>query len=112
MSDRLSLAHAIEEAAGLERAKAEQLASAIFVAIEGNVATKADLRAEGTMLRSELTEFRGGVRADLARIDGALDRLRSQVSAMEGRVVLRLIGVMLALFGLLFVSLHYWPPHG
>jgi hypothetical protein len=43
VSDRLALANAIE-AAGIERAQAESIASAIARFVEGNTATKADLR--------------------------------------------------------------------
>ena len=53
MSDRLTLAHAIEDA-GIERTKAERMASAIFDAIRDNVATKADIaavRADGRRSR-------------------------------------------------------------
>lgn len=42
MSDRLALANAIEDG-GIDRAKAERIASVIFDAIHDNVATKADL---------------------------------------------------------------------
>jgi hypothetical protein len=51
VSDRLALANAIEDA-GIERHKAQRLASVIFDAIHDNVATKADLLA----LESRLTE--------------------------------------------------------
>ena len=51
MSDRLALSNAIEDA-GIERHKAQRLASVIFDAIHDNVATKADLLA----LESRLTE--------------------------------------------------------
>ena len=50
MSDRLALANAIEDA-GIQRAKAERLASVIIDAIRDNVATKADLAA----LKHDLT---------------------------------------------------------
>ena len=43
MSDRLALANAIE-AAGIDRAKAERVASVIVDIIHDNAATKADLR--------------------------------------------------------------------
>ena len=43
MSDRLALANAIE-AAGIERTKAEGIATAIATFVDGNAATKADLR--------------------------------------------------------------------
>jgi len=51
VSDRLALSNAIEDA-GIERHKAQRLASVIFDAIHDNVATKADLLA----LESRLTE--------------------------------------------------------
>ena len=44
MSDRLALANAIEDA-GIERSKAERVASVIVDAIHDNVATKADVQA-------------------------------------------------------------------
>jgi hypothetical protein len=44
VSDRLALANAIEDA-GIERGKAQRLASVIFDAIHDNVATKADVQA-------------------------------------------------------------------
>jgi hypothetical protein len=43
MSDRLALANAIQDA-GIERDKAERLATVIFNAIHDNVATKADVQ--------------------------------------------------------------------
>jgi len=82
MSDRLTLAHAIEDA-GIERSKAERTASVIFDAIHDNVATKADVAA---------------VRADLALVE---HRLRT-----------RLGGLMVVLVGALFAALRYWPPPG
>ncbi len=50
MSDRLTLAHAIEDA-GIERAKAERVASAIVDLIHDNVATKADVATISADLR-------------------------------------------------------------
>ena len=54
MSDRLALSNAIEDA-GIERHKAQRLASVIFDAIHDNVATKADVTAAGSTLRHDLT---------------------------------------------------------
>jgi len=62
-ADRLALAHAIEDA-GIARDKAERVASAIFDAINDNVATKADLFA----VRSDLAAAIAATRADIARI--------------------------------------------
>jgi len=79
-TNRLSLTNALE-AAKIERA-AERIASEIFDAIHGNVATKADLAA---------------LKADLER----------QV-ASEGNRLAALIFIVAAL---LFGALHLWPPH-
>jgi hypothetical protein len=54
MSDRLALSNAIEDA-GIERHKAERLASVIFDAIHDNVATKADLQQAIDRLKHDLT---------------------------------------------------------
>jgi len=73
MADRLTLAHAIEDA-GIERTRAEALAGAILEAIHDNVATKVDLRE----LRSEL-------RADIEGLRGETKELRSELKAdIEG----------------------------
>jgi hypothetical protein len=93
-TDRLTLAHVIEEA-GIERAGAERIASAIFDAISDNVATKQDIAA----LRAELKNDIAAVRADLALV--------------EHRLMTRLGALIVVLAGLLFAALHYWPPgHG
>ncbi len=89
MVDRLDLANAFE-AAGIERKAAEHLAAEIFDAIRENVATKADL-AE---IRAEMREME-------LRLDTRIDR-----------VVVRLGTLIVALTGILFAALHYWPPHG
>jgi hypothetical protein len=50
MSDRLALAHVIEDA-GIPRDKAENVATAIARFIEGSAATKADVQAsEGRVM--------------------------------------------------------------
>ncbi len=79
-ADRLALAHAFEDA-GIVRDKAERVASAIFDAINDNVATK----------------------ADIARVELRLD-------LVEHRLMTRLGGLVVVMVGLLFAALHYWPP--
>ena len=65
MSDRLALANAIEDA-GIERAKAERVASVIFDAIHDNVATKADVQASEAAVRHDLQASTAATRADIA----------------------------------------------
>lgn len=139
MSDRLALSSAIEDA-GIERAKATHIASVIFDALHQHVAAKADVQASEATLRSEMaalradlqggfaqmdsrfaqavTGLRGEAQSGFAQMDGkfaredvAMERLRSTVREMEGRMVLRLGGWLAVLFGLFFAALHAWPPH-
>jgi hypothetical protein len=53
MSDRLALAHAIEEA-GIPREKAENVATAIARFVEGSAATKADVERTEAALRTDI----------------------------------------------------------
>lgn len=94
MSDRLALSNAIEDA-GIERAKAERMASVIVDMIREQSATKSDVQSSEARLRSEIA----AVRADLALV--------------EHRLLTRLGGVVVVAVGVLFAALHYWPPgHG
>jgi hypothetical protein len=93
MTDRLDLANAIE-AAGIERKAAENIAGMIFDAIRENVATKADL-----------AELRAELKADIAAV-------RAEINLVEHRLLTRLGGLAVVLWGLLVAVLHYWPPHG
>jgi hypothetical protein len=127
MSDRLALANAIEDA-GIQRAKAERVASVIFDAIHDNVATKADvqaseaairgeLRAESSQLRAELKGDITSVRAPLAsetgRLDTKIERLDATVKAQPNAIMLRLGTLMVVLTGIILAALRYLPPpHG
>jgi 3-oxoacyl-ACP reductase-like protein len=138
MSDRLALANAIEDA-GIERAKAERVASVIFDAIHDNVATKADvqaseaairgeLRAETAAIRGELAQTRTELKADIAasqaavrallssetaRLDTRIERLDATVKAQPNAIMLRLGTLMVVLTGIILAALRYWPPgHG
>jgi hypothetical protein len=127
MSDRLALANAIEDA-GIERDKAQRVASVIFDAIHDNVATKADvqaseaairgeLRAESSQLRAELKGDITSVRALLAneagRLDTKIERLDATVKAQPNAIMLRLGTLMVVLTGIILAALRYLPPpHG
>jgi hypothetical protein len=89
VSYRLTLAHAIEDA-GIERTKAERVASAIFDAIRDNVASKADVAA---------------VRADVAAV-------AAKLTLVEHQLLSRLGGLMIVVGGALLAVLCYWPPSG
>jgi hypothetical protein len=140
MSDRLALANAIEDA-GIERSKAQRVASVIFDAIHDNVATKADVEASAAALRGEIAAVgadvrasEAAVRADVAairgelrteiqtvrstiaaeasRLDTRIERLDAKVELIGSRTFNRLGGLMVVLFGLLFAALRYLPPPG
>jgi hypothetical protein len=85
MTDRLALAKAFEDA-GIERGKAETVAGVVFDAIKEASATKADVQASESRLRTELHD--------------AVHQL-----TMRG------LGALATGLGALFTALHYWPPH-
>lgn len=98
MTDRLTLTRAFESA-GLKSGDSERIATEIYDAIHANVASKADvaaLEATVTATRNELREEIAALRADLVRL--------------ELRLTLRLGAVVVAIAGILFAALHYWPP--
>ena len=107
MTDRLTLAHVIEDA-GIEREKAERMASAIFDAIHDNVATKQDIEA----VRADIAKLELATKADIAAVRADMREMGGRLHREIDRVVIRLGAAMVVLLGLLFTALHYWPPHG
>ncbi len=122
MSDRLALANALANAiqeAGIERSKAERVASVIFDAIHQNVATKADVQASDAALRTELKSdiaaARSALASEIARLDTMVERLDAKVGQIGSRNFNRLgaltVVVAIVVAVVLFAALHYWPPH-
>ena len=131
MSDRLALANAIEDA-GIERAKAERVASVIFDAIHDNVATKADVQASEAAVRHDLQASTAATRADIAatrtelksdiavirsamanetaRLSTRIERLDAAVKAQPNAIMLRLGTLMVVLTGIILAALRYLPP--
>ena len=118
MSDRLALAHVIEDA-GIPREKAEAVATAIARFVEGSAATKADveraeaaLKIEITGLRSEMREGFARMAADtegrFARQDVAIERVRSEAREMESRIIVRLGGIVAAGVAITVALQHLW----
>jgi hypothetical protein len=110
MSDRLALANAIKDA-GIERSKAERVASVIFDAIHDNVATKADVQASEATVRGEIAAFRAAIASEIARLDTRIERLDAKVEQIGSRPFNRLGALVVVVAGLLFAALHAWPPH-
>jgi hypothetical protein len=109
MSDRLALSNAIEDA-GIERAKAERIASTIVDLIHDNVATKADVATVSANLRQ--TEI--ALKADISDLRGEIRRvetsLRGDLALVEHRLLTRLGGLVVVVGGAVVAALHYWPP--
>ena len=84
MADRLTLAHAIEDA-GIERTKAEALAGAIFDAVHDNVATKVDIKELRAETKADIQELRSDLKADIQELRSELkadiQELRSELKA-------------------------------
>jgi hypothetical protein len=126
VSDRLALANAIEDA-GIERAKAERVASVIVDLVHDSVATKADVQALGGELRAEIAATRSELKAELAtqingvrgllasetaRLDARIERLDGGVKAQPKAIMLRMGGLMVVMTGIV-LALRYWlPGHG
>jgi flagellar motility protein MotE (MotC chaperone) len=98
MTDRLSLANALAEAK-IDRPAAERIATEIFDAIHDNVATKSDLQAARTELKTDIA----AVQRDLRELEL---RLKSEID----RVVIRLGALVLTLTGVILAAIRYLPP--
>jgi hypothetical protein len=92
LSDRLALVHAIEEAAGVSREKAESVATAFADLIDDRV-TRAR-REDG-----------------IQRLENSIERLIADLDRCERRVTTYLGAWMVLVFVLLFAALHMWPAH-
>jgi hypothetical protein len=123
MSDRLALANAIEDA-GIERSKAQRVASVIFDAIHDNVATKADVQVSEAAVRSQLQTSEAALRGEIAsirallvsetaRLDTRVERLDGKLKPLADQIMLRLGALMVVLTGVILAALRYLPPpHG
>ena len=102
MTDRLTLAHALEQG-GIGREAAESIATEIYDAIRTNVATKTDLG-----------ELESHLKADIAALEAAT---KTDLAALENRMLLRLGRMIAVATGLIIgatatatgVILHYLP---
>jgi hypothetical protein len=120
LSDRLSLAHAIEDT-GIERFKAESVATAIAHFIDGDgVATtqlnaakaelKADIEGVKTDLKATEAALHAALASEVARLDTRKERLDANVERIGVRSFHRLGVLVTMLTGILFAALELWPP--
>lgn len=78
MTDRLTLAHALENG-GISRDAAEHIATEIFDAIHDHVATKTDVREAETRLQANIDEVRADLKGDIATLRIEIERVRSEL---------------------------------
>jgi hypothetical protein len=111
MGDRLTVTHAIEDA-GMERAKAERMASAIVDRIHETVATKAEVAA----VTGDLKAGVAAVRTDLRRTEGSLEAdiaaVRADLVLVKHRMLTRLGDLLAVAVGIILAAIRYLPPVG
>ena len=115
-TDRLTLAQVMEDA-GFEHDKAARVASAIFEAINDNVATKSDLTTSTSELKAEIADTRAELKAEIANtraelkaeITGLRHETKIRFERVErqiDQVVIRLGALMVASLGVFFAAPH------
>ena len=98
MSDRVALANAIADA-GIERGKAQRVASVIFDAIHDNVAV--DVLASGTALRADIQALRHDLQSSDAPLDARITGVSADLALVEHRLLTRLGGLAVVLSGII-----------
>lgn len=99
MADRLTLTRALEES-GIESPAAERIATEIYEAIHGNVATKTDLAAAQTDIKTDITAVRSDLREMEQRLDLRFEQLDRRIDAMVmrlGGITVIGVGVLIAI---------------
>ena len=109
MSDRLALANAIEDA-GIEREKAENIASIVVRLVEGGAATTADVQASEARLRAVIVATKTNVGHVEAELKAEIAAVRANLALVEHRLLTRLGGLAVVLSGIIIAVSHYWQP--
>jgi hypothetical protein len=99
MTDRLTLTRAFESA-GMQSEAAERIATEIYDAIHGNVATKVDLQQVETALRTDLAQ----VKTDIAQLR---TEVNARIDLIEHRLLTRLGGMIVVATGIL-IAIKYF----
>lgn len=107
MSDRLTLAHALEDG-GVPRGAAEKIAHEIYEAIHDNVATKQDLERLETALKADIAAVRTEISAIRGDIRTEISTVRTDMATLEQRLLIRLGGLIVVVAGLASTIVHFW----
>lgn len=108
MTDRLTLAHALEEG-GIRREAAEHIATEILEAIRENVATKADVTAVRSELRAEIQALKSELAAVRSELKAEIAAVRAEITLVENRLVTRLGGAIAIGVGIILAAIRYMP---
>lgn len=88
--------------AGVAEAQAEAVVALVSSVFSDNVATKADIQRLEQKLEYEVRSIRSDVQA-------MEERVKADNRAMEQRIILKLVAILIPCFGLLFAALRFIP---
>ena len=88
--------------AGVAEAQAEAVVALVSSVFSDNVATKADIQRLEQKLEYEIRSIRSDVQ-------GMEERAKADRRAMEQRIILKLVAILIPCFGLLFAALRFIP---
>ena len=88
--------------AGVAEAQAEAVVALVSSVFAENVATKADIQRLEQKLEYEVRS----IRSDMQSME---ERAKADNRAMEQRIILKLVAILIPCFGLLFAALRFIP---
>ena len=88
--------------AGVAEAQAEAVVALVSSVFSDNVATKADIQRLEQKLEYEVRS----IRSDMQAME---QRSKSDNRAMEQRIILKIVAILIPCFGLLFAALRFIP---
>ena len=88
--------------AGVAEAQAEAVVALVSSVFSDNVATKADIQRLEQKLEYEVRS----IRSDMQSME---ERVKADNRAMEQRIILKIVAILIPCFGLLFAALRFIP---
>ena len=88
--------------AGVSEAQAEAVVALVSSVFSDNVATKADIQRLEQKLEYEVRSIRSDMQA-------TEQRTKADNRAMEQRIILKIVAILIPCFGLLFAALRFIP---